>query len=67
MQRRSFMRILGGGIVLAAGAGTLAGCSVFEVPPSAVAAWQGPPQEMDLRRFVLSYALLAPNPHNMQP
>ena len=67
MQRRSFVRILGGGIVLAAGAGTLAGCSVFEVPPSAIAAWQGPPPEMDLRRFVLSYALLAPNPHNMQP
>jgi len=67
MQRRGFIRILGGGIVLAVGAGTVAGCSVFEVPPSAVAAWQGPPQEMDLRRSVLSYALLAPNPHNMQP
>jgi hypothetical protein len=59
--------MVGGGIVLAAGAGPLAGCSVFEVPPSAVEAWHGPPQDMDLRHSVLSYALLAPNPHNMQP
>jgi len=43
MQRRSFIRIIGGGIVRAASAGIVAGCSVFEVPPSAVAAWQGPP------------------------
>jgi len=67
MRRRRFIRMVGGGIVLAAGAGTLAGCSVFEVPPSAVTAWQGPSKDMDLRRSVLSYALLAPNPHNMQP
>jgi hypothetical protein len=67
MRRRRFIRMVGGGIVLAAGAGTLAGCSVFEVPPSAVAAWQGPSRDLDLRRLVLSYALLAPNPHNMQP
>ena len=67
MQRRGFIRIVGGGIVLAAGTGPLAGCSVFEVPPSAVAAWQDPPQDMDRRHSVLSYALLAPNPHNMQP
>jgi len=67
MERRDFIRIVGGGIVVAAGAGTLGGCSFAEVPRSAVAAWQSPPKEMDLRRWVLSYALLAPNPHNRQP
>jgi hypothetical protein len=67
MNRRKFIRITSGGIVLAASAATLAGCSMFDVPPSAVAAWQGPPQDMELRRWILSYALLAPNPHNLQP
>jgi hypothetical protein len=67
MERRVFMRLAGGGVVLAAAAGGLAGCSVFEVPASAVAAWQGPAPDAELRRWVLSYALLAPNPHNMQP
>ena len=67
MKRRAFMRLAGGGVVLAAFAGGLAGCSVFEVPASAVAAWQGPAPDAELRRSVLSYALLAPNPHNMQP
>jgi len=67
MNRRAFMRLAGGGVVLAASAGGLAGCSVFEVPASAVAAWQGPAPDTELRHWVLSYALLAPNPHNMQP
>jgi hypothetical protein len=60
MERRNFLRIAGGGIVLAAG------CS-SELPAGAVAAWQGPPPgETDLRRWVLSYALLAPHSHNLQ-
>jgi hypothetical protein len=67
MQRRAFLRLAGGGVVLAAAAGGLGGCSVYEVPASAVAAWQGPAPEAELRHWVLSYALLAPNPHNMQP
>ena len=67
MERRAFIRLAGGGVVLAAGSGVLGGCAGFDVPPSAVAAWQGPPPETELRRWVLSYAILAPNPHNMQP
>lgn len=67
MQRRNFIRIAGGGIVLAATAATVSGCSTFGVPPSAVAAWQPAPPTLELRRWVLSYALLAPNPHNLQP
>ena len=67
MKRRHFIRLAGGGIVVAAGAGAMTGCSFAGVPPSAVAAWQAPGQEKDLRRWVLAHALLAPNPHNLQP
>jgi hypothetical protein len=67
MNRRKFILIVGGGVVFAASAAALSNCETFDVPPSAIAAWQGPPQEMELRRWILSYALLAPNPHNMQP
>ena len=67
MERRKFIRLAGGGAVLAASAATLGGCTVFGVPDSAVAAWQGPAPDIELRRWLLSYALLAPNPHNMQP
>ena len=67
MQRRDFIRLVGGGIVTAAGTSALTACSLAAVPPSAVAAWQAPAAEMEIRRWVLSYALLAPNPHNLQP
>lgn len=68
MQRRQFIRLAGGGIVAAAGTAAVTGCTSFaEVPSTAVAAWKGPAGEKDLRRWVLSYALLAPNPHNLQP
>ncbi|MBA4327164.1 MAG: twin-arginine translocation pathway signal protein, partial [Polaromonas sp.] len=40
MNRRNFVRLAGGGVVLAATAG-LAGCS-SELPPEATAAWNGP-------------------------
>lgn len=62
MDRRNFLRLAGGGVVLAAASG----CS-RELPPAAIAAWQGPPSsEADPRRWALSYALLAPNSHNLQ-
>jgi len=66
MDRRSMLRLLGGGVIVAAGA-PLAGCSYFEVPASAVAAWQQPAADLDIRHWALAHALLAPNPHNMQP
>jgi nitroreductase len=38
------------------------------MPAEAVEAWQGPPPgETDARRWILAHAILAPNPHNMQP
>ena len=64
-QRRAFIRVLGGGAVLAAAAG-VAGCS-GDLPDAAVAPWQAPGRETDTRRFMLAHALLAPNPHNRQP
>jgi hypothetical protein len=69
VKRRKFIQLLGGGTVLAA-AGTTAGlvgaCSV-DYPDAAVAAWRGPSAEIEVRRWALSYALLAPNSHNRQP
>lgn len=65
MKRRHFIRIASGGVILAA-TGTLAGCS-GTVPAEAVAAWNGPSgDETDVRRWVLSYAILAPHSHNLQ-
>ncbi len=63
--RRSFIRLVGGGAVLAA-TGSLAGCS-DELPEAAVQPWRSPDRETDTRRFMLAHALLAPNPHNRQP
>lgn len=68
MQRRSFIRLSGGGLVWAATGAGLAGCSGFDVPGAARAAWQPPATpQADLRHWLLAHALLAPNPHNLQP
>ncbi|MDP3740563.1 MAG: hypothetical protein Q8R02_24465 [Hyphomonadaceae bacterium] len=64
--RRGILKLVGGGFVLAAaGAG---GWYVLNGPSDAARqAWReaGAPEEK--RRRFLSYALLAPNPHNRQP
>lgn len=66
MNRRTFIRTIGGtGVVLAAGGLGLASCD--QMPKSAVAAWNGPAEQVPDREWMLSYAMLAPNPHNMQP
>ncbi len=64
MDRRHFVRIAGGGVVMAAAAGG-AGCS-RAVPAEAIAAWQGPGEQADVRRWILGYAILAPHSHNLQ-
>lgn len=62
MDRRSFIRVVGGGVVMAA----TASCAPAGTDPRA--AWVNPGAgETDVRRKALSYAILAPNPHNMQP
>jgi hypothetical protein len=68
VQRRVFIRVLGGGAVFAATA-PLLGCS-SDLPAEAVAAWKSaglaPKQNSDVRKQMLSYAILAPHPHNLQ-
>lgn len=65
MNRRRFLKTLGGsGLVLAATAGGLTQCD--QMPEEAIQAWQGPQNSLTDREWILSYALLAPNPHNMQ-
>jgi hypothetical protein len=64
--RRTFIRVLGGG------AATLAGAALIvprldAMPAEAVEGWRGPAaDESDPRRRALAWALLAPNPHNLQ-
>ncbi len=70
MQRRAFIRIVGGGTVAAATLGTfgLSACSAG-MPAAAIEAWQGPNSDVvagDVRRWLLSYAILAPHSHNLQ-
>ncbi len=67
MERRNFIRLAGGGTVIAATA-TLSGCLSSDLPAEALEAWQGPAaSEADPRRRALAYAITAPNPHNLQP
>ena len=66
VSRKAFLRILGGGIVVAAGA-AIAVPRLDAMPAVAVEGWRGPrPDEGDPRRRALAWALLAPNPHNLQ-
>ena len=70
MDRRHFIRVIGGGSILAATVASQSGCAALSssFPPGAVEAWQGPSAlEVDPRRRALAYAITAPNPHNLQP
>ena len=72
MQRRNFLRIAGGGTIAAAtlGAGGLSACGSNRMPDEAIEAWRGPAHDAgtsaDVRRWLLSYAILAPHSHNLQ-
>jgi len=66
MHRRDFIRVLGGGAIFAASAATLTACAPAGVDPRAP--WVHPGAgETEVRRKALAWAILAPNPHNMQP
>lgn len=69
MNRRGMLKVLGGGVILAAGtAGAGVATGFFDaVPASATAPWRDAGKSSDIRRAALSYAILAPNPHNRQP
>ena len=72
MQRRNFLRITGGGTIAAAtlGVGGLSACGSNRMPEEAIEAWRGPAHDAsssaDVRRWLLSYAILAPHSHNLQ-
>lgn len=69
MNRRSVLKVVGGGVILAAGAagGGIATGYFESVPASTTAPWREAGKPSDVRRAALSYAILAPNPHNRQP
>ncbi len=62
--RRRFLKILGGGTILAASGAV--GFLTTRTPHLALAPWK-PKSYDDPRKTALSYAILAPNPHNLQP
>ncbi len=66
LSRRKMLAVIGGGTILAATAG--AGAFVTtRTPHKAIAPWKAAGGYEDPRRRALSYAILAPNPHNRQP
>jgi hypothetical protein len=73
MQRRQFIRIIGSGsastLAVTSFGSVLTGCSAG-MPAEAIEAWKGPDSTLtataDVRRWLLSYAILAPHSHNLQ-
>lgn len=63
--RRNILALIGGGVILAAGAG-MASIATRQ-PRTALLPWETAGLETEPRRRALSFALLAPNPHNRQP
>ncbi len=66
LSRRQTLAVLGGGFIAAAGLGAGA-FALTRTPTKALAPWDQAGQETEPRRRALSYAILAPNPHNRQP
>lgn len=65
MKRRNILKLVGGGIVLAAGGAGL--FAATRTPDDALAPWGVVGSYEDPRKNALSHAILAPNPHNRQP
>ena len=64
--RRNVLKLIGGGVVVAAAA--TGGFLAMNQPSRAARApWREAGQYDEFRRRALSFALLAPNPHNRQP
>lgn len=67
MERRQFLKLSGGGVILAAMA-TGGGFLATREPEAALAPWRRAGKGYDDPRLeALSWAILAPNPHNRQP
>ena len=66
VSRRGVLGLIGGGTIVAAGGG--AGVfALTRTPEKALAPWTAAGHYTDPRKRALSYAILAPNPHNRQP
>ncbi|PCH66719.1 MAG: twin-arginine translocation pathway signal protein [Rhodobacteraceae bacterium] len=63
LSRRKAIALIAGGTILAAGTGFLS----TRTPQKALAPWAAAGTYADPRKRALSYALLVPNPHNLQP
>ncbi|MFT4959798.1 MAG: hypothetical protein ACI92Z_000874 [Paracoccaceae bacterium] len=66
LSRRKVIALIGGGTILAASAAA-AGFLTSRTPTQALAPWDKAGNYDDPRKRALSFALLAPNPHNLQP
>lgn len=68
LSRRKTLSILGGGLIVAAGATAgVVGHAVTRSPDQALRPWALAGTYSEPRMRALSYAILAPNPHNRQP
>jgi len=65
VSRRRALSVLGGGVIL--GAAAVGGFLATRTPRTALEPWDAAGAFEDPRKKALSYALLAPNPHNRQP
>lgn len=66
LSRRKMIGLMGGGVVVAAAA-SASGFLATRTPTQALAPWTAAGAYSEPRMKALSYALLAPNPHNRQP
>ena len=66
LSRRATLGLIGGGTILAASA-AIGGFAATRSPKKALLPWDVAGNYAEPRRRALSYALLAPNPHNRQP
>ena len=66
ISRRKLLTIIGGGTIAAAATGTGL-FAATRTPKNALAPWASAGAAEEPRRKALSYAILAPNPHNRQP
>lgn len=64
LSRRKTLALIGGGVILAACGSAY---RLTRTPDQAIRPWAAAGQYSDPRMAALSYAILAPNPHNRQP